>query len=713
MPCHRHPTLSRLGVALLPAIAAVAAEPTASPPGLHAGTALVEITPRTLPVLVNGGMLTRSIDRVKSPLHARAMVLASADQRVAIVVVDSCMLPRVVCDDVKRAAAASTGIAAERILIAATHTHSAPAAMGCLGTEADPAYVPFLQERLVEAIVRADAARVPAQIGHGRIDAAEFTALRQWIRRPDRVVDDPFGNPTVRANMHAAADQDDVTSEAGPEDPELAVISVRHRDGRPLAALATFSMHYYGDQEISADYFGQFCAALERRLAPQGGCLAALAHGCSGDIWRVDYAVPKGERPESSIEDYASRLADLAARAVAGIAHRSDVDVAMAERRLTLDYRVPDRQRLEWAERIVAAMGDRPPRDTTEVYAREQLLLHRAQRTEVVVQALRVGTIAIATSPCETYAITGLRLKAASPLERTMVIELANGGDGYIPPPEHHPLGGYNTWPARSAGLEPRAEPMIAEAALELLEEVCDAPRRADDLPAGPLVDATRALAPWAYWRLDEFTGPHAADCGGAGRDAWYEPGITHALPGPEAAAFCGAGAAPRAACTCGGRIRARLAGIGDRYSVSAWIWNGMPKGARPIAGWALSRGADAGLGPHGDHLGLGGAGADAGKLLFLHGAGPEATAVGRGTLPRWTWAHVVFVRDGERVRVWLDGQLDIDVESPAGALARFPLLFVGGRSDDQGNWEGRIDEVAVFDRALDAADVARLRPRR
>ena len=39
------------------------------------------------------------------------------------------------------------------------------------------------------------------------------------------------------------------------------------------------------------------------------------------------------------------------------------------------------------------------------------------------------------------------------------VIELANGGDGYIPPPEQHLLGGYNTWPARSAGLEVGAEP--------------------------------------------------------------------------------------------------------------------------------------------------------------------------------------------------------------------------------------------------------------
>lgn len=687
-------------------VAAPGAEPPAALDGLHAGAALVDITPRTLPAIVNGGMLTRSLDRVKSPLHARAIALGSGGERIAIVIVDSCMLPRELCDEVKAAAATRCGIPATRILLAATHTHSAPAAMGCLGTEADPAYVPFLRERLVAAVAEAAAALAPARIGFGRIDAAEFTALRQWIRRPDRIVDDPFGNPTVRANMHAAANPDDVTGEAGPEDPELAVISIQHRDGRPLAALATFSMHYFGDQEISADYFGLFCTALERRL---GGGLAALAHGCSGDIWRVDYAVPKEQRAEPTIDDYAARLADLAARAVSGIEYRADLDLAMAERRLSLAYRVPDTQRLEWAERIVAALGDRPPRDTTEVYAREQIELHRRQRTEVVVQALRVGPIAIATTPCETYAITGLRLKAASPLAATMVIELANGGDGYIPPPEQHPLGGYNTWAARSAGLETAAEPKIAAAALELLEEVSGRPRRPDGLPAGPLLEDALALAPWACWRLDEFTGPHAADASGRGHDALYEPGITHALPGPEGPAFCGPHAVARAACTAGGRIRARLDRVGGDTTVSAWIWNGMPDGARPVAGWAISRGPDHGLGTSGDHLGLAGSGPHAGRLLFLHGAGPEPVAVGRGTIPRWTWAHVVIVRDGERVRVWLDGAPDIDVACPAGALGAIPHLFVGGRSDNDSNWEGRIDEVTVFDRALADDEIARL----
>jgi hypothetical protein len=57
-------------------------------------------------------------------------------------------------------------------------------------------------------------------------------------------------------------------------------------------------------------------------------------------------------------------------------------------------------------------------------------------------------------------------------------MELANGAEGYIPPPEQHRLGGYTTWPARTAGLEVEAEPKIVEALLKLLEDVSGKQRR-------------------------------------------------------------------------------------------------------------------------------------------------------------------------------------------------------------------------------------------
>jgi hypothetical protein len=358
-------------------------------------------------------------------------------------------------------------------------------------------------------------------------------------------------------------------------------------------------------------------------------------------------------------------------------------------------------------------MGDRPPKDTTEVYAREQVILHERQSTEVVVQALRIGDIGIATTPNETYALTGLKLKLQSPLPKTMVIELANGGDGYIPPPEQHVLGGYNTWPARSAGLEVQAEPKIAEAALQLLEKVVGQPRRAFQQSCGTATAALLEAKPVAYWRLDELAGPRAVDSAGQNRDAFFEPGVVFFLEGPRSDAFCAGGERNRAAHFAGGRMQARLAGLKDRYAVSLWFWNGMPVDGREITGWLFSRGHDHGLDPHGDHLGLGGTAGDPGKLIVLHGQGQEGVKplAGRTEIQRWTWNHVVFVRDGQTTRVYLNGNSppEIETQAPADFPTAFDQWFFGGRCDNQANWEGRLDEIAVFDRALTAEDVAKL----
>jgi hypothetical protein len=685
---------------------------------LRVGAALVDVTPIHLPVLINGGMISRTADQVRTPIHARAIVLDDGGERLGIVVVDSCMMPRDLLDDAKNRASQRTEIRPDRMLIAATHTHSAPSSMGCLGTDADPTYVPYLREKLAEALASAEANLQPARAGWAATDAAQYTAVRRWIRRPDRIADDPFGNPTVRANMHAGRNWDDVTGESGPEDPELSLIAFRSPDGRPIAVLASFSMHYFGDQAISADYFGLFCDRFVERCGDpeddgQPPLVVAMAHGCSGDIWRRDYKNAEPSRVESlTIHQYAQELADLAFEAYETIEFDDDADLAMAEVRLPLKYRVPDKQRLEWAQRIVQQMGDRPPKDTTEVYAREQIYLHQWQATEVVVQALRIGHMAIATTPNETYALTGLKIKLQSPLPKTMTLDLANGGDGYIPPPEQHRLGGYNTWAARSAGLEVDAEPKIAEAALGLLEKVAGQPRRVYRQSRGALSQALLAAQPVAYWRLDEFAGPRAVDSSGNHRDAFYEPGVVFFLDGPRSDLFCQDDETNRAAHFVGGRLESRIADLGDSYSVSLWFWNGMPADARETAGWMFSRGRDLGLNPYGDHLGIGGTGSEPGKLVFTAGdaAGIE-TVTGRTEVERWTWNHVVLVRDGRQVRIHLNGdsQPEIETAAPAGFPPGLDRLFFGGRCDNRDNWEGRLDEIAVFARALSPDEIAKL----
>ncbi|MBG90067.1 MAG: hypothetical protein CMO80_24650 [Verrucomicrobiales bacterium] len=678
----------------------------------RAGAIVLDVSPLEFPVLVNGGMMSRSAKEVNDPINARALVIADGKTQIAIVVVDSCMLAKPVLDEAKKLASKRTGIPMDHMLISATHTHSAPSTLGCLGTRADPRYTPYLVQKLAEAIAKAQKKLQPAKVGWNNVNAAEYTALRRWVHHPRYLVKDPFGNPTGRANMHSGRDWSRVTGESGPEDPDLNMISIQTRDGKPLALLANFSMHYFsGVRPLSADYFGRWASNVKQRLAPDSEFVAMMSHGCSGDIWRRDYGVqnwaknPVPKDKDFTVDSYAEQLADRAVQGYAKIKHTEDADLAMEETRMRLNYRTPDTQLLEWSERIVKETGDRDPKTSTEVYAMEQTILHKRQNTEIVLQAIRIGDIGITTTPNETYALTALKLKAMSPLKNTMVIELANGGDGYIPPPEQHVLGGYNTWAARSAGLEVQAEPKIVEADLQMLEKVAGKLRRPHSPATGSAAKALLAANPAAYWRLDEFSGPLAHDRSGNDRTGMFEDGVVFHLEGARSKAFNKAGELNRAAHFCGGRMRAQLSGLKNDYSVSLWFWNGMPDGLRDIAGWMFSRDRDHALGPFGDHLGLGGDG----KLVLRHGSGKAAK--GNSTIKRWTWTHVVLVRDGKTLRVFLNGEnkpeleLDTDGSFPAG----FESVFVGGRSDRVDNWEGRLDEAAIFDRALSIREISRL----
>jgi hypothetical protein len=257
--------------------------------------------------------------------------------------------------------------------------------------------------------------------------------------------------------------------------------------------------------------------------------------------------------------------------------------------------------------------------------------------------------------------------------------------------------------------LEVMAEPKIAEAAIGLLEQVSGKVRRDWKLSDGDAAKAILAAKPVAYWRMNEFTGPQAEDASGRDHDAVYEQEITYFLEGPRSAVFCSGGEVNRAPHFVGGRLRAQLDGLGDRYSVSLWIWNGMPNDGRDVSGWLYSRERDHVLGNNGDHFGIGGRSAHTGRLILFHGADASRAIAGTTEIPRWQWQHVVFVRDGEKIRAYLNGLLEIDAEVSAEGLASLRQSFFGGRSDHDSNWEGRLDEIAVFDRALAREEVSKL----
>lgn len=451
---------------------------------IMAGAAAVDVTPIALPVIVNGGFTERIVNDISDPLYARSLVLSDGTQTVSITVVDACMIPRDVCDRIKQLAATSTRLQASRMLVAATHTHSAPSVMDyCLGSRRDDGYTEHLIPLVAQSITAAHADLQPAVAGWTVTAAPAHTYCRRWIRRPDRVDHDPFGELTVRAMMHPGFENADYLGPAGPVDAGLSMLSLRSPSGAPICVLANYSMHYVGGVTgISADYWGHFARSLSQRISespaaanPADNLVVMMSQGTSGDLHWMDYSQPK---QTTSVEAYAEQLAAIAHQAYESIEYRSNLQLAMAQQSLTLRRRLPDSARLAWATELNARRGDRRPQDRPEVYAEQATWIQEHPQEEILLQAIRLGPLGIVAIPNEVFGVTGLKIKAQSPLATSFTIELANGAAGYIPPPEQHRLGGYTTWPARTAGLEVDAEPKIVEAVLTLLEQVAEQPRR-------------------------------------------------------------------------------------------------------------------------------------------------------------------------------------------------------------------------------------------
>ena len=695
------------------ALSASSSAVTGNAETLMAGAAQVDITPQELPVIVSGYFFERTSATIRDRLYARALVLDDGASRIAICVVDTLFMPRDLLDEVKRVTSRSTGIGLENILISATHTHSAPSVAGALGTGVDEGYRKFLPPKIVEAIQQANDRLEPARVGWTVTDAPDHTHCRRWILRPDKIRQDVFGQSSVRADMHPGYQNPDFIGPTSPADTELSLLAVQSRRGRPMAVLANYSMHYFGSSDVSADYFGRFAEKFAELIGAANGdppFVAAMSQGTSGDLHWYDYSRP---RESVSMEAYSESLARLASKAYEGIVYREACSLGMLERKLTLQRRTPDEARLSWARGLVEKMEGRKPKTRPEVYAREQVSLHEDPVRELKLQVIRIGELGITAIPCEVYGITGLKIKAQSPVRHTFNIELANGSEGYIPPPEQHLLGGYTTWPARSAALETGAEPRIVEALLAMLEEVSDAKRRPLQAILSPYDKAVLKSEPLAYWPLDEIQGSRAADLTSQGNHASYEGPVALYLPGPVKLTNAEIKGLSRSAHFAGGRVKARLPKLGRRFSVELWMWNGLPADARPFTGFFFSRAFGGRSSSCVDRLGIGGTFNDSaakGKLIFCPAKPEENMVAGTSEIPLRTWSHVVLVREDARLRVYLNGNKtpEINTDVQGGQELAGDGVMIGGCDDSKLAFEGRIAKAALFDRSLSPGEIAR-----
>lgn len=461
-------------------LATAAILPAAGEKIFQAGAATSNITPWLGDGLVGNFGTPPPAKQVHDELHARCFVLDDGATRIALVVSDNIYISREVLDEAKRQVTEATGLPADHMLMSCTHTHSSVSARWKNPLQPDgefSEYQRFVAHRISDGVRRAMANLQPARIAWGAVDLPGQVFCRRWLMKPGTALFNPFGEPDqVKMNPGHNAD---LLKPAGPIDPQIAILALQTLDGRPLGVLANYSLHYVGGgapNQISADYFGVFSGRIQELLGADRQdppFVGAMSNGTSGNINNVDYSKPRLKRaPYEQMRLVAEECAQAVLGRYGELNWRDWVPLGMRQRDLELGVRKPTPAQLEHARMVLADPERRDQFPHERSYAERAIQqLESPASVRVPLQAVRIGDLCIFAIPFEVFSETGLELKARSPFQPSFTMELANGGYGYLPTPEQHELGGYETWLGTSK-VEAQASVKIVNALLEMAAEL-------------------------------------------------------------------------------------------------------------------------------------------------------------------------------------------------------------------------------------------------
>lgn len=337
----------------------------------------------------------------ESDLFVRTAVFGAGSDKpgAALVVIDNLYAPaRLVAEVRKLAAGRLPGLKPGSILIAATHTHSAPSLQ------------PYFSANPREGLVRPD----PRYRRH-LIQTMVGSILDAWEKRKQVTARMGAGKALLGHNrrvlVHGYARnvwQDPRQKHTGYFNPEIPFVTFHELEtGKIHAILAGYGCHPVtlgpGNTRASADYPGYFVQALEKET---GAAVAIHVMTGAADI-----------NPLRCLRDrpyHAKVMGKALARAVMQAIGKTR-PVALkpaASRTVPLRFRVRSNVG-RWAD---AQIIGRVSRDFVETS----------------VQSIDLGSLALVSAPGELFSEIATRVRKSSPVKNTIVVEHANDAIGYI-----------------------------------------------------------------------------------------------------------------------------------------------------------------------------------------------------------------------------------------------------------------------------------------
>lgn len=496
---------------------------------LRVGIAVMDITPpEGFPMA--GYYHERLAEGTIDPLQAKAIVFRDEenDTAAALVVCDLIGIASDLSREVRRQASERTGIPAPHIVIAATHSHTAPDYMKelwlHLGNEPqDPrrkAYIEKLISKPVEAIAKAHAEAAPRILksGSGKQDPpVSFNrrfvmrdgSVRTWMNweNPDVVraagpVDPEIG---LLAIYPLAGDPADPAEEAASDGATTPGTSETQAAAPPTAILSNFALHLdtVGGSRWSADYPHFIEQTLRQAFGPN--MVSIFGTGCCGDINHVD--PHRRERNKADFignsigESIRSQIDQLTPIEQPRLSVKSDVvhlplqDAAEqeVERSVQLLQAAKREEQIDFFDHVTAykklildqLRHPKPYVETSEhiTWGLSRSLAGIGETLPTDVTVIAIGSeVAIVCLPGEVFVDLGLAIKQASPFQTTLIVELANQVETiYVPHRAAYAGGSYEV---TNSTLEPGSGEMLVESAIRLLREAATSLDHASRPPA-------------------------------------------------------------------------------------------------------------------------------------------------------------------------------------------------------------------------------------
>lgn len=486
-----------LGLSFVLCGAALAADAPPTPPRagkLHIGWSHRDITPQQL-VNLAGQFHSRVTKIVGSPVTLTALAIETRDgdqslDQAILISCDLCLIPDTLQPRLRMMLEGKLkGFDLRKILLNATHTHSAPD-VGIFRYEIPPEamtpdqYVDFFLVRAAEAAVEAWEQRRPGGMNFGL-----GYAVVGYNRRMT------YADGT--AAMYGANNKPAFRGVEGYEDHSVESIFF-FDETRKLTGIAVNlscpSQVVENSTYISADFWHDVRVVLREKYSRDLHVLALC--GAAGDQSphpqlrkSAEARMRSAQGKLSEMRAIALRIADAVDSSYQAVkndivtevpfAHTVD-NLQLAARKITEnEYRTAKALCAQFKEKVD---GKNNPTAANFLFWHSSVVERYEKaaensRYDVDLHALVLGEIAIVSNPFELFIDYGIQMKARSRAVQTFVIQLAGGYGGYLPTPRAVAGGGYSAI-AESGKVGPDGGQVLVDRSVELINKYIDVKRK-------------------------------------------------------------------------------------------------------------------------------------------------------------------------------------------------------------------------------------------